>query len=224
MTRPRLRRVIVGINLDTNSDTTNKNTYDSASFGVAPGDVIEIGIVQTAAAANGPADFTGSTIPLTPTLVNSFAVAALRISVYRAVATAYGTGFLRINFAAGDTTSGCAWSILKALGADGSGSNGVNSVVQSNGAAGASGTTTTITLTSALENVRNSMMYFLTHVAAEAITSPGAGFTKRGDTSYGTPGTGLASADGPGLASAAPTWPTASIPRWVALELRAGAA
>lgn len=211
---------IVATHLTTAGDTTNQNAYTTASVAPGAGRLMLVWIVQSATTANGPSSFTG-TFGGTLTLVNSFAVAALRISCYRYLATSSpASGTITINFAAGDTTSGCAWSIVEYANVDVSGSNGAGAIVQSAAAAGASGTTVNVTL-AAFASPRNMHAYGLTHVAAESITSPGAGFTKRGDTNYATPGTGLATADAINANVADPSWPTASIPRYVAVEIKA---
>lgn len=223
-TRARLRKLIVPTHLTTSSDTTNKDTYDTASVTLAPGEELLIGIVQTGTTANGPANFTGSTLGVSLSLVVTSGAAASRISVYRAMVNSLVSGFVRINFAAGDVTTGCHWSLVKYAGVDPSGLNGANAVVQSIGALGSAGTTVNIPLAAALANPNNMMVYFLTQAANELITSPGPGFTKRGDVSHATPNRGLASADAIGRAAADPTWTTSSTPRWNALELKSGMA
>ncbi len=214
------RATITPTHLTTAGDTTNQNAYTTASISLGSNELGLLWMVQTATAASGVSSFAG-TFAGTWTQVNTFAVAATRITCYRSLSSTPQSGTVTLNFAAGDTTTGIAWSISKFANVNTSGSNGAGAIVQSNAQAGGAGTTTTVSLVSALENANNVMAYGLTHAANEQLLTYGTGMTKLGDTSFATPNTGLGTAGGRNVTSCAPTWTTSLIPRWVAVEIKA---
>ena len=214
------RANIIRNHLTTNSSTTDGNSFTTASVSPGAGRLMLVWIVQTATTANGPSSFTG-TFAGTLTQVATFGVAATRISLYRYLKTSSpDSGTITINFSAGDATTGCAWSIVEYGNVNTSGSNGAGAIVQNVAAAGGSGTTTTITL-AAFEHANNVHAYGLTHGANEA-TTPGTGFIERGDTSYATPATALETADAVNDTTADPSWATSVVPRYIAVEVKAG--
>ncbi len=213
------RTAIVPTHLTTGENTTDQASYATASISPAGNTLVLLWVAQTATTANGPTSVTGN--GLTYTEVARAQAAATTIVLYRAMAAAPSSGAVTINFNAGDTTTGAAWSAVQYAGVNTTGTHGSGAIVQNVASSAGASVGQTITLAAAFEDVNNLHAYGIVHLANE-VTTPGTGFTERGDAAHATPALAIETADKPNDTTADVTWTTSSASRWVAVEVKAG--
>lgn len=171
-------------NLTANSDSTDSQTYTTASVTLKAGRLYLMSVENShgsSATAVSSIDNTGtwnsrSTIQYNTNLN--------RVSIWSYVPSADYTGTLVINFGA-TTQTGCVWSLIEMSGVDTTTNDGI---VQNATGTGNSGTA--LATLSAFGSTANATFAAHGHAAATA-SAPGTGFTEMSDNTAATPAQAL---------------------------------
>lgn len=216
---------VTGTHLTTGADTTDATSFATAS--ISPG-ASRLVLVWVASRAIG-------VLPNAPTLTgngltyvqaatvefHSVASPFQRLTLFRAMGAAPSTEAITIDFA-GQTQSGCSWSVSDYSSVDTTGTNGSGAVVQSATGAANTGTSLVVTL-AAFGSVDNATAGGFVISRNEAITI-GAGFTELGQAGIAGPIMTILSqwrADNDTTVDA--SWTTSSENAGGAVEIKAGA-
>jgi hypothetical protein len=164
--------------LTSGHDIVNQKIYITGSISPAPNALVTVAVLthQSSSAAPSPTLSGGGMArwDVVATVAYNGATPLDRLTIYRAMSAAPGTGPITINSSV--TVSNCQWIVSQWTGVDVSGANGSGAIVQ---AASASGTAVA-SLTAALADFASAtdVAFGAFGVAsATAVISPGSGFT-----------------------------------------------
>ncbi|HET9707420.1 MAG TPA: Ig-like domain-containing protein [Gemmatimonadales bacterium] len=167
--------------LTAGSDITNQKIYTTASIAPAANALITIAVIgHTSTTASLDPTITGGgmsswTVVASTTLDPQGATAHKRLTVFRAMSGAPGSGPITISFPT--TESNAAWVVSQWTGVDQTGSNGSGAIVQTKTAGADAGTSIATTL-NALGSPNN-VAYGVVGTNGSALgITPGAGFTE----------------------------------------------
>jgi hypothetical protein len=166
--------------LTAGSDVTNQKIYTTASIAPAANALVTIAVIgHTSTAASPSPTVTGggmsAWVEVATITFNSVATPLKRMSIFRAMSAAPGSGTITISFPT--TESNAAWVVSQWTGVDQTGSNGSGAIVQtkSGSADGVSSIATTLAALGSANNVAYGVVG--TNGSALGIT-PAAGFTE----------------------------------------------
>ncbi|HET9707042.1 MAG TPA: hypothetical protein VFP39_01930 [Gemmatimonadales bacterium] len=166
--------------LASGNNPVNQRIYTTASIAPAPNTLITVAVLghSSSAAPATPALAGGGMAAWT--VVSSIVFDGVstphkRLTVYRALAAAPGSGPLTITFAS--SVSNCQWIVVQWTGVDPSGINGAGAIAQAGSRTGDAATGLTVNL-AAFGNV-NDVAFGVFGIAKNtALVAPGAGFTE----------------------------------------------
>ena len=221
---------IVGSNLTAGADTTDANSFPTASVTLLANRLILAAIGNSkATTANVPTlSSTGATWVQIATLETTTGGGFRRATLFRTMVSSDQTGVITIGFA-GVIQAGAMWSIDQFTGVDTSGTNGSGAVVQNATAIDDSGTATSLTITlAAFADAVNNTSYGMGIVARSAAEDlvPGTGFVQLADVGHSSPIMSLLSEWKSPVGediSVDFTWTTAAAACGIAVEVKAAA-
>lgn len=163
--------------LTSGHDPTNTSTFTTGSIAPAPNALVTVAVLshQSSAAVSDPIlTGAGMTWQVVASVAYDGATPLDRLTIYRAMSAAPGSGPLMIKTSA--TVSNCQWIVSQWSGVDQSGTNGSGAIVQTGSATGAAVTTLTATLAAFASP--SDVAYGVFGIAANtAVATPGSGFT-----------------------------------------------
>lgn len=167
---------------------------------------------------NGPPTVTGNSLTWVQVATVAFTTAVRRLTLFRALGAAPGTGVSTIDFGA-DAQTSCVWTLVQFAGVDVSGTNGSGAIVQSGTDANASGTAVGVAL-AALENSKN------VHAAgvgsaSDAITSD-VSFTQQGTATISVSSCTIQSQTAVNQAACNATIAATGVSTMISAEIKAG--
>jgi invasin-like protein/Big-like domain-containing protein/calcineurin-like phosphoesterase family protein len=166
--------------LTAGSDITNQKIYTTASIAPAANALVTIAVIgHTSTAASPSPTVTGggmsAWVEVATTTFNSVATPLKRMSIFRAMSTAPGSGPITISFPT--TESNAAWVVSQWTGVDQSGTNGSGAIVQT--VTNSADAVSSIGATLAALGSPNNVAYGVVGTNGSAIgINPGAGFTE----------------------------------------------
>jgi hypothetical protein len=214
---------IVQTLLTSGTNPANQKVYTTASIAPAPNALVTVAVLghnSTAAPASPTVSGGGMTWTVVASVTfDGVATPHKRLTVYRALSAAPGSGSLTITFSS--SVSNCQWLVSQWSGVDGSGVNGSGAIAQTGSSQGDASSGLTVGL-AAFGNP-NDVAYGVFGVAKNALAvTPGAGFTEIAEQASGeSPAADLESewaTNRPAIASA---WASANAAA-LGLEIRAG--
>ena len=200
--------------LTSGADTTDADSYVTASISPTGNRLLLLCVVNTGTVAASP---TATGNGLTWVTVNNQTWGVTnQTSILRAMGASPSSGAVTIDFA-GNTRTGTAWSITQFANVDTSGTDGSGAVVQSNGGSEVLSTTAGITL-NAFGSPDN-IAYGCLGIGVQENITPGAGFTEVQEVGYATPGTELETEWQLNQTSVVWSWTTLATAGGVAVEI-----
>jgi hypothetical protein len=166
--------------LTAGSDITNQKIYTTASIAPAANALVTIAVIgHTSTAASASPTVTGGGmsgwVEVATTTFNSIATPLKRMSIFRAMSAAPGSGPITISFPT--TESNAAWVVSQWTGVDQSGTNGSGAIVQT--VSNSADAVSSIGATLAALGSPNNVAYGVVGTNGSAIgINPGAGFTE----------------------------------------------
>ena len=166
--------------LASGNNAVNQRIYTSASIAPASNALITVAVLghnSTAAPATPTLSGGGMTAwtVVSTTVFDGVATPHKRLTVYRALAAAPGSGPLTITFTS--SVSNCQWIVVQWSGVDPSGTNGAGAIAQNGSRTGDAATGLTVNL-AAFGNT-NDVAFGIFGIAKNtALVAPGAGFTE----------------------------------------------
>lgn len=176
---------ISGRNITADSDTTDQDTYTTASVTLKAGRLylmsVENSHATTTPAVSSIDSATGGYPTFASRATTQFSSSTRRVSIWSAVPTADFTATLRINFGASSGVTGCIWALNEFTHVDTATNDGV---VQT---ATGTGSSTTPLATLAAFGSANNATFGAFGVAAANAGTPSTGYFEMNDNTLATP-------------------------------------
>lgn len=211
---------IAASNLTTNGDNTDATSYTTASIAPTANRLILAWVWAIGADAPPEPTLTGN--GLTWVSVATTVVGARRLTLFRAMGASPSSGAVTIDFA-GDTQTGCIWSIAEFSGVNTSGSNGANAIVQAVADNTASNVTSFTVTLATFESPNNATAGgFGIPLNTAGLPDPGSGFSEIGQRNQSSPNLAFVSEfRNDNDTSVDATWGASTVPAaGIAVELR----
>jgi len=188
---------VAGTHLTAGGNTVNQTSYTTASITPTANNLVLAWVTNTRGATPATPTLSGNGLTwvrVATVAWGTIAAPTARTTLFRAMGAAPTAGAVTINFGAGSTQNGCAWTIEQFGGVDTSGTNGSGAVVQSvTGSANNSPAATGLSIPlAALGDPTNATAGgFSNRVNSATSISAGASYTAFTGAAYAAPDTSI---------------------------------
>lgn len=176
---------VTATNLETSGDNVDRTSYSTSSISPASNALILAWVYSIVASPNTPtATGNGLTWVEVATIVDSGT--NRRLTLFRAMGVSPTSGAVTFDFA-GQTQTGCTWSVIQYSGVDIRGTNGSNAVVQSATAATPASDSSLIVTLAAFASTANATAGGFGYPLNNGNGTNGSGFTQTAEHFQGSP-------------------------------------